>query len=150
MQRIWIYALNRKLSAGEKEQLQADMDAFVNRWAAHQKKLAASYEIPYDHFIVLKVNEEQVNASGCSIDDSVRFLKSIEQKYDLSLFDRMQLNYLKDGEVQTCRLLDIAGLYKQGELHEGTLVFDNTLTEGETWSQKWQVPFGDSGYVRFK
>ena len=150
MQRVWIYACDRRLNPEEKAAISSELDEFVNRWAAHKQKLAANYEIPYDHFIILKVNEEMVGASGCSIDDSVRFVKGLEEKYNLSLFDRHLLTYMKDGEVQICRLNEISKLYKEGEIGEDTTIFDNTLISEDALQQSWQQPFGRSGYVMFK
>jgi len=151
MNRIWIYQTKRPLNSRESEEITQALDAFVIRWAAHKVKLDARFLILYSHFIILSVNEEEVLASGCSIDDSVRFMQDLDMKYDLSLFNRMQMGYIDaNGEVQVCGFNDFDKLYESGIIKDNTLVFDNTITNSEQLSNSWKVPFAESGFVVLK
>jgi hypothetical protein len=151
MNRIWIYQSKYKLSPSAKESISSEISAFITRWAAHKVKLEARFEILYDHFIILSVNEAEVLASGCSIDDSVRFMQELDRQYNLSLFDRLQMAYLDaDKEVKVCSFNEIDKLYESGEIKDDTLVFDNTIINSEQLSNSWKVPFAESGFVVLK
>src|SRR5438874_7690519 len=99
MQRIWIYNASRKIEALERPAIELRLKDFIERWAAHNKKLNARYDIRYNRFILLSVDEEQAAASGCSIDESVHFLKELEKDFSLPLFDRLSMLYLKEDKV---------------------------------------------------
>jgi hypothetical protein len=149
MERIWIYQSNRELSDEQVQDLKPEFEAFVKRWAAHSKKLAADFEIRFNRFLILKVDEAEYAASGCSIDESVRFIKELESKKGLSLFDRSQVAYEKNGKVYATTLNQISKLYHQGEINDNTPVFDNTITSSSELKSKWQQPLKESGYYKF-
>jgi len=151
MNRIWIYQSKRPLANQEQEEISNALQAFVTRWAAHNVKLDARFEIRHSHFIILSVNQEQVMASGCSIDDSVRFMQALDNQYGLSLFDRQQMAFVDEtGQIQVCGLNEIGALYQSGQLSDQTPIFNNTIQDAEALENTWQVPFQESGYVMFK
>ena len=78
--RVWIYQASRPFSKEEKADITQEIQAFLKQWAAHGSDLVTSYEIPYDQFIVIGLNEEVQGATGCSIDSSVRFIQILESK----------------------------------------------------------------------
>src|SRR5690606_27168947 len=93
MKRVWIYQSNRFLQQDEIRKIEQILQEFVTQWTAHGNQLAGSFEIRYDLFIVLMVDEEQAMVTGCSIDKSVHLLKKIEQALGISLFDRLQIAF---------------------------------------------------------
>ena len=94
--------------------------------------------------------DERLNmASGCSIDTSVNFIRSLEKKYDLNLFDRFTFSYQKDDKIHTVPKNKFAELYESGEIDESTLVFDNLIRTKEDLVQSWLKPLGKSWHKRF-
>ena len=83
--RIWIYQSNRKFSDEEIAEIENDLKSFIENWAAHGTSLEASYLLKYNRFIILAVNQEVQQATGCSIDSSVAFIQELEQKYQVDL-----------------------------------------------------------------
>ena len=78
--KIWIYQSNRKFSDDEISQIDEDLKLFIDNWSAHGTPLNASYQLKYNRFIILAVNQENQIATGCSIDASVQFIQKLEQK----------------------------------------------------------------------
>src|SRR5690606_2975198 len=95
------------------------------------------------------VDEKLNAASGCSIDTSVGFIRSVEQKYGLKLFDRFAFSYEKDGRIHTVPKVRFAELYRSGEIDESTMVFDNLIRTKNDFLQTWQKPLGKSWLKRF-
>ena len=91
--RVWVYQSNTVLSDVEVNAIKNDGAGFIAEWAAHGASLKASFDILFCRFIVIAVDEQQALATGCSIDKSVKFVKELEQKYNLNLFDRMPVSY---------------------------------------------------------
>src|SRR5690242_2571513 len=142
MEKVWIYQSNRNLTETEVENIKQEGEEFVEKWAAHKKALTATFDVLYNRFLVIKVDESLVSASGCSIDESVRFVKALESKFKLSLFDRMQMAYLADGEnIESATLQEISNLYKSGKLKDDTLVFNNLVQDSIQMNQSWKIPF---------
>ena len=150
MEKVWIYQGNRNLTETEVENIRREGEEFVEKWAAHKKALTATFDVLYSRFLVIKVDESLVSASGCSIDESVRFVKALEAKYNLSLFDRMQMAYLADGEtIESATLQEISNLFKSGKLKDDTLVFNNLVQDSIQMNQSWKIPFAQSGFANF-
>ena len=75
--KIWIYQSSRKLSDQECAEVETGLHAFLQKWSAHGTALEASYQLKYNRFIIIAVNQEVQNATGCSIDASVQFIQSV-------------------------------------------------------------------------
>jgi len=54
--RVWIYPSNRPFSESEIPLLKELIEQFLTQWTAHNQALEASYDLPYNRFIILAVN----------------------------------------------------------------------------------------------
>jgi len=75
--RIWVYQASRALSSQELELISNTLIQSCQNWEAHGAPLQASFEIRYHQVIIIAVNEAMNAASGCSIDTSTRWFKSL-------------------------------------------------------------------------
>src|SRR5690242_11524154 len=98
--RIWIYQSDRELTTEEVEQIKDETRKFLESWTAHNQTLKAGCEIRYNRFLILMVDEKSAGASGCSIDKSVHFIKSIEKNFKVSFFDRMMFAFKRNDRVE--------------------------------------------------
>jgi len=121
--RVWVYQSNRPFSENEKAQLTEAFKVFVDSWAAHGSKLVADAIIIGDYFVVLAVDEKTVMASGCSIDSSVKFIKTIGQQFNIDFFNRLKLVVQKEDETKMIAFSDL-GQYEDWKIYN-TLV--NTI-----------------------
>jgi hypothetical protein len=96
--RIWIYTANRVISSAEEQEILPVLNDFVSKWATHGKGMRASSIIIDQRFIVMVSDEEVTSASGCSIDSSVRMIKSIGSQYNIDFFNRLKVVVLNEGE----------------------------------------------------
>jgi hypothetical protein len=146
--KVWIYQADRKFTFEEISDLNKQLSDFTDTWQAHGQNLSAGYEIRYDLFIVLWVNEEIANASGCSIDSSVRLIKGIEQKYGIDLFNRFNMAWKEKNEVKVAKREDFEKLVLNGYIKNETIVFNNMVTNGDGLENKWEVPFSESWHSK--
>lgn len=147
--KIWIYQCNRKFSDDEISDISADLNIFIDNWSAHGTPLEASFEIKYNRFIIIAVNQDVQMATGCSIDASVQFVQNLEQKYNVDLLDKMNVTF-KQGEFITHKtLLEFKKLAKDKSVSENTIVFNNLVNSIEEMNESWEVPAADSWHGRF-
>jgi hypothetical protein len=147
--RIWVYQSNKPFPTDIIPQLKDAVNRFAQNWVSHNRQLRAHGDILHDRFILLAVDETSADASGCSIDKSVHFLKQLEKEMDVDLFDRMTFAWKEGDEIKTAGNETFAELFRQGKISPETLVFDNLVkTKGEL-EEKWLKPLNQSWHKRF-
>ncbi|HLA55483.1 MAG TPA: hypothetical protein VK623_05260 [Flavobacterium sp.] len=147
--KIWIYQSNRKFSDAEFAEIDAATQAFVESWAAHGTGLEASYQLKYNRFIILAVNQEPQSATGCSIDESVRFIQDLEKKYDVDLLDKMNVTYKLGEHIAHKPLTEFKKMAKDRAVTGNTIVFNNLVNTVGEWNEYWEVPANESWHSRF-
>ena len=147
--KIWIYQSNRKFSDEEVAEIEGASRAFIDEWAAHGTGLEASFQIPYNRFVILAVNQETQAVTGCSIDSSVQFIQSLEQKYGVDLLDKMNVTFKLGEHIAHKSLLDFKKMAKDKAVTGNTIVFNNLINTVGEYREFWEVPAMDSWHSRF-
>ena len=142
--KIWIYQSSRQFSDTEASEIKQKAMEFIAQWQAHGSTLTSSMELMYNRFIVFSVNEQYVRASGCSIDSSIAFIKSLEQGYNIDLLDRMQVAFRNKEAIETLPLASFRELLKSGKIKDDTIVFNNLVTTKEEFDRAWEIPVKES------
>jgi len=143
--RAWIYQCSRELVSEEVEKIQQELDSFVIQWTAHGSQLTAKAFVLYSRFILLVADESRTTASGCSIDSSVHFIKSIENTFKISLFDRTNIAFLNDeNAIKTIHFSQVKAALSTGSITGETLIFDNSIASRESLFNNWIIPLKNS------
>lgn len=138
--KIWIYQAERALSGDETALITPLFQNFCENWTAHNNQLKASFEIVKDRFIALAVDESMNTASGCSIDKSVAFLKSISVQLGINLFERMQMAYLNNEVLETVHYNDLKNAFDSMTINEETLFYNNNVQNLGEYRKSFLVP----------
>ncbi len=147
--RIWIYQASRSFSQAEIAELEKALDNFIQEWTAHGQDLKAGYEIRYNRFIVLGLDQGMNMASGCSIDASVHFIQSLEERYQVELLDKMNVSYKQGAYIAYKPLLEFKKMAKEKAVSEKTIVFNNLVNNKGEYLEHWEVPASESWHARF-
>ena len=94
--RVWLYLANRKLNSTELHYAEEQLSEFLQNWKAHGKSLRCDGTILFSQYLILCVNEEVAMASGCSIDSSVHFVKSLDSQLNVDFFNRVNVLKLEN------------------------------------------------------
>lgn len=141
--RLWVYQADRPLSSSEQEFIRVQSVSFIRQWTAHGANLQASFDICFDQFLVITVDENFNQVSGCSIDSSVRFVRLLEQELKVSFLDRTQVAFLdeklKPNGIVTKPLSEIKQKVNSGEIQEDTIVFNNMVTSKREFDTNWKI-----------
>jgi len=137
MNKIWTYIISKNLSESALNELTNDGKAFILDWTAHENQLSADFKILKDRIIIVKVNEDVNNASGCSIDKLTRFIKSSEVKFGIELLNRFIVAYKMDDEIAVVHASTIKDLLAQKKINKDTLVYNSAISR-EDELQNWE------------
>ena len=147
--RIWIYQADRALTEDEIRAIEETGKAFTSDWTAHQRNLKASFAVLHHRFLILAVDEETQEATGCSIDKSVHFIKQVEQAYGLHLFDRTNIPFLENGQVRVHKLPEIKRKVEAGEIQKDTLTFNTLVQTKKEWQEKGVQAASETWLARY-
>ena len=147
--RIWIYQANRPFTVAEQENLQPALRRFAQAWTSHGRTLAASAAVLHQQFLVVGLDEAVADASGCSIDASVRFVQSIEEQLGIQLLEKSRLAFLLNGTVTLLDRTALKSAVVSGLLHAGTPYFDATRTTVGQLQTGWPAPASTTWLARY-
>jgi hypothetical protein len=148
--RIWIYLSDNPFNQQTKTDLKTAIQNFLLSWNAHGKALSASYEIRHHHFIIIKADEAQYSASGCSIDKQLQFIKELEKKHNLSLLNRLMVAYKNGNEILLTHSSKIPELLTQGLINENTTVFNIALSTEEELNTSFELPLKQTWLSKYQ
>lgn len=147
--RVWIYQANRSFTEEELSEIQSKLDIFIENWTAHGSDLQSGYTIKYKRFIVIGLNQNLNEATGCSIDASVHFIQQLEKDYNVDLMDKMNVSYKQGKYVAYKSLSDFRKMAKDKAVSKSTIVFNNLVNNIAEFNEHWEVPASESWHSRF-
>ncbi len=133
---VWIYQANRCLSFLESKHILDKATKYAHSWTAHGQPISADAAVLFDHFLVFAVDDRS-KASGCSIDSSVGFVKHLEQEFEVSFFDRMQIVIGKDDVLEQFHANEIKLGLQTKEIDSSFSFFDNSVSTLKDLKSKW-------------
>ena len=120
--RVWIYQCNRLFSLSEALQLEPMLQDFVTGWNSHGDPVKGY----------------------ASTATSVRLIKSIEQQFNVQLFDRQSLAFIIKDKIQLLPLSQLAYAVENNFINGDTLYFNNTVLTKKEWADHWLIPVKES------
>lgn len=147
--RLWIYQCNRSFSDSELEEVSKRISAFLTTWTAHGSDLKSGFQIKYKRFIIIGLDQNQNQATGCSIDACVRFIQELEQNYGIDLLDKLNVSYKQGDYIAYKSLKDFKKMAKDRAVSSKTIVFNNLVQTKAEFLEFWEVPASESWHARF-
>lgn len=138
--RVWVYTSPRPLTQGEVDFLQSEMNAFTSEWNAHGAGLTSKALIVEERFLVFVVDESKVAASGCSIDKSVAFVKSMGGQLSIDFFDRMNVWILNKDKFEYIHFSDLRN-------YPDALIYNPMITSLKELKESWLIKVSTSSFV---
>jgi len=147
--RIWIYQADRVFSGEEEKMISAVLRDFCAQWMVHGQPLQTSYKIEYHQFIILSVNENAAQASGCSIDGSVRVIKDLGERLDIDFFNRLKSACLADGHIAVFSRQEIVAAFSSGKVSSRTITFNNLVATKGEFEKSWKVEIENTWLAKY-
>jgi hypothetical protein len=148
MEKVWIYLSDKELKGDLHQSVSKAGESFVQNWKAHDVPLSASFEIINDRFIVVKVDETQYNASGCSIDKLLRLIKQLETDHQLQLLNRLLVAYRSDNGIEVVHSTKVKDLLSSKSLNENSLIY-NVAASNSFEFKNWEQPLKETWLKKY-
>ena len=142
--RVWVFQGSRMLTLSEALEAEELINNFCQEWTSHGADVKAYGNIFFGQFLVLMADETNAGVSGCSTDSSVRFVKELEQKFNIDFFNRSNLAFIIKDKIQLLPLNQLSYAYENNFITADTLYFNNTVLNKEQLEDKWIIPVKDS------
>ena len=147
--KIWIYQSGKKFNEEEKNFITQKTEAFLIEWTAHGNSLEAGMQILYDQFIIIGVNENINEASGCSIDKSVNHMRELGMKLNTNLLERSKVAIKEKTQIILVDFPEIKKMVFEKLIHPQTEVFNNSIVSKKELETSWLQPAMNSWMKRY-
>lgn len=147
--KVWVYPSSRKFYETEVENLEETIKSFIAGWQKEDENFKASYQFLYNRFIVFFVEHSETPITNTAIDASVSFILELQETYNVSLLDKMNVCFKQGEFVQYKELKDFKKLLKNKALTGKSIIFDNLINNNYDFKYFWEIPIEDSWYNRF-
>jgi len=142
--RVWVYQSNRLFTISEALHLEEQIENFTKEWNSHGSPVKAFANLFFGHFIIIMADEMDVKVGGCSTDSLFRFIKNIEEDYNVNLLDRQMLAFIIKEKIQLFPLSDVNYGIENDLITADTLYFNNTILTKKELLTNWIIPVKDS------
>jgi len=147
--RVWVYQANRQFTADESMSVASMVRSFCEQWNAHGQALKSSFRIEKNQFVIMAVDEDYHNPSGCSIDSSVGVLRQIQAATGVDLLDRSKASFYIDGRVELIPLTELKPAFASGRLQATSIIFNTLVATKAELEGKWQIPTEKSWMAKY-
>jgi hypothetical protein len=90
------------------------------------------------------VDEGYNEVSGCGIDKSMHFVQQLEKTYNLSLFNRMQLELWQHEQVLLTNKQHLSVMIQAGLASKQSLIFNKTILTKAEFDHHFLIPLEQS------
>ncbi len=143
--KLWVFQSDKIISPSNQKILINEISPFLTDWSSHGAEIKSSFEIRYDLFLIISVDEEINSASGCSIDKLTNFIIQISNEIGVDFFNRLNVAYKSDSEKINLRSLsDFKTLISEGKINEESIVFNNLIKTKKDYIEQWEVQLKNS------
>lgn len=142
--RVWVYQSNRAFTIAEAVQIEELLESFCKEWNSHGSEVKSYANLFFGHFIILMADETHTKVGGCSTDSSQRFIKKIEQDYNVKLLNRQMLAFIVRENIRLIPLAKVNFSIENDIITPDTLYFNNTILTKKDLLNNWIIPVKDS------
>jgi len=146
--KVWIYQSDKLLSDKDQKYILVNTERFLREWTAHGNNLKAGVQILHSRFVVIGVDEAYNEASGCSIDKSVGFIRELGKSLNIDFLDRSKVALYQEGEVVFIPFTEIKNLAAAGQITADTKVFNHAVVTKKELQSSWLLPAAQSWIKR--
>lgn len=146
--RVFIYPCSRKFYPQEIDDINKKITQFIFTWKQEDEDFKTSYQLLHNRFIIFLIDEKS-KLTNADIDKKVAFILQLEEEYNITLLDKMNVSFKQGDFIQYKDVKDFKKLIKNKSVNDKTIVFDNLIQTKYDLENYWEVPITESWYSRF-
>jgi len=142
--KLWVFPASRKFYPQEISELKESVETFLKDWNSETEALKSAYQIKYDRFIIITVDDSEIKLPIETHNALSDFIQSLEKKYNLVLMDKINVCYKQGEFVQYKDLIAFKKMIKSKGVSPKTIVFNNIISTKEELATQWEINIMDS------
>jgi hypothetical protein len=147
--KLWVFPSSRKFYPQEISELKTSIETFLNEWSSNEEGFNCAFQLKYDRFIIISVDDSEKKLSLKAHDKLSAFILSLEAKYEILLLDKINVCYKQGEFVQYKDLKEFKKMMKNKGVSQKTIVFNNMITSKRELEEDWEINIMDSWLGRF-
>lgn len=137
--KIWIFQTINPLSHEEENYINKEIDLFLYKWKSHGNNLKANYLIFKSYFIIISVDNNFFNASGCSLDKLFNKIKILGSNLNRSFFEREYIFFENDDEKINFLKLNDFKKRLNNKIISPKIIYDNSIHILKDLNKSWRM-----------
>jgi hypothetical protein len=143
--KLWVFQSDKIIRPSNQKILINEISPFLTDWSSHGAEIKSSFEIRYDLFLIVSVDEEINSASGCSVDKLTNFIIHLSNEIGVDFFNRLNIAYKADSEkINLQSLSNFKTLISEGKIDKESIVFNNLIKTKKDYIGQWEVQLKNS------
>ncbi len=137
--KLWIFQSIIELNSKEEEFIKKELDFFLHKWKSHGNGLKANYILFKSHFIIISVDKNFLEASGCSIDKLFKKIKDLGFSLGKDFFQRDYIFFeLLDEKIKKLKISDFKNKLKNNTI-KPVIIYDNSICLLKNLHKEWKI-----------
>ena len=148
---LWIFGAANPFTPPEAQLLHERMPPYLHAWAAHGEDVRAGWELKYNRFILIGINESVTGLTGCSQDSMRENIRQFAREIRKDIILGSSHIFYRDAqnEIICIPRHEFKKLAEARSITENTTVFDNTIENiGKFRQGSWELPLGKSWHAK--
>ena len=104
--KLWVYGSDKQLNIQQKQFILKIIEGYLKNWKHHKHPLTSAITILENRFIVIALDDSEYGIGGCSIDSLQKIIQKIENEFNISLLNRLNVFCKIDDEIQCVTTLN--------------------------------------------
>lgn len=146
--KVWIYQGSRQFLKDEAETVKTLLKEFVAQWESHGAPVKGAAYLFFNQFIIFMADTTDDGICGRSTDSSMRFIKNIEQKFSINMFERTTMAFVVTDKVELFPLDQLQNTFEKGFINGETFYFNNLVSTKKELENDWIIPVKKSWLTR--
>ncbi len=147
--KLWVFPSSRKFYPQEIAGIKEKIEEFLTEWDDQGILIKCSYQLEYDRFIIIAVDDSQNSLSLEAHNLLITFIQELEKTLEIILMDKMNVCYKQGEFVQYKDLIEFKKMMKAKGVSQKTIVFNNMITNKVDFKYNWEINIMDSWLGRF-
>ncbi|WP_299521894.1 ABC transporter ATPase [uncultured Lutibacter sp.] len=147
--KLWVFPSSRKFYPQEIAGIKEKIEEFLLEWDDQGILIRSSYQLEYDRFIVIAVDDSLNSLSLEAHNILITFIQELEKTLEVVLMDKMNVCYKQGEFVQYKDLIEFKKMMKAKGVSQKTIVFNNMITNKVDFKYNWEINIMDSWLGRF-
>lgn len=149
--RLWIFTVDRPLSAADETTVLDTLHTFVDGWTSHARPVEGAVAVRDGRFIVVGAQIRGGDVSGCGTDDLFRAVNDTLATVGAQLAPPLSVAYREEsGAVKLIERALLRTAVQRGEITATTPILDPALTTfGDLRAARFERPASETWLARY-